>query len=347
VPDRRVEPVGPGEHNGRVSALARPGWSELLTQWTFSPIAVVASIVLAGWYVGGVQVVKRRAADRPSAWPARRSVSFALGLTLLIWTSCGFPQVYGRTLFWVWTAQLLVLWLLVPLVLLAGRPLHLVRALYGDTAPVLRLLRSKPFRVLGNPLVGPAVVPALSAGLFFGPLPGWAVGTDAVGWLLQAVLVLIGAAILLPLVGLDDRASSLAVGLSLAVGMFELVLDAVPGIVLRLNAHISSTYFDHHREYSWAPGQLHDQQIAGSILWCVAEVIDLPFLLLVFNRWIRTDAREAAEVDTILEAERVSRGTTTSDENATTDPQYRDPPWWLTDPAMQERMRGEQFRDRG
>jgi cytochrome c oxidase assembly factor CtaG len=211
----------------------------------------------------------------------------------------------------------------------------------------MRLLRSGPFRVLANPLVGPAVVPALSAVLFFGPLPGWAVGSSVIGWVLQAVLVVIGGAILLPLVGLEDGASSLAVGLSLAVGMFELVLDAVPGIVLRLNAHISSTYFHHHDHYSWSPRHLHDQQLGGSIVWCVAEAIDLPFLLLVFARWIRTDAREATEVDTILEAERIARGRLEgADGEPTEDDRPRDAPWWLSDPAMQERFRVERLRER-
>ena len=45
------------------------------------------------------------------------------------------------------------------------------------------------------------------------------------------------------------------------------------------------------------------------MLWCVAELIDLPFLLLVFRRWLRADARDAAQVDAVLEAERaLARG---------------------------------------
>ena len=309
------------------TSLPTPSVSGLVTQWTFQPIAVLAALALAIWYVRVVRSV--------GPWPVRRSVGFGAGLALLVWSACGFLEVYRRAQFWVWTTQVLVLWLAVPLVLLAGRPLHLAAQRYGPDSPLMRLLRSPVCKVLANPLVGPALVPLLSAVLFFGPLPGWATESAALGWLLQAVLVVIGALILLPLVGLDDASSSLAVGLSLAIGMVELVLDAVPGIVLRLNSHVSTSYFAHASRYPWTLGHLHDQHVAGSIVWIIAEVIDLPFLLLVFRRWIRVDAREAAEVDAILEAERISRGEPAAGEVEAA----RDVPWWLTDPDMQQRFK--------
>jgi len=309
------------------AALPKPSFGGLLTQWSFEPIAVVAAVALAFWYFRAV-----RATD---AWPIRRSIGFAAGLVLLVWSACGFLEVYRRAQFWVWTTQALVLWLAVPLVLLAGRPVHLAMQRSGPDSRLMRALRSPVCKVLANPLVGPALVPLLSAVLFFGPLPGWATDSDAVAWLLQTLLVVIGALILLPLVGLDDGSSSLAVGLSLAIGMFELVLDAVPGIVLRLNTHVTTSYFAHADKHPWTLGRLHDQHVAGSIVWIIAEVIDLPFLLLVFRRWVRVDAREAAAVDAILDAERIARGEPAANEDETA----RDAPWWLTDPAMQQRFK--------
>jgi cytochrome c oxidase assembly factor CtaG len=296
----------------------------LVTQWTVQPLALAAVAVLAIWYWRSVR--------RSQHWPARRSLAFLAGLALMVWATCGFPQAYHTSLYWVWTAQALGLWLLVPLVLLAGRPLHLAQARYGDDAVLFRLLRSRVCLALANPLVGPALVPVLSAVLFFGPLAGWTVQVAALGWVVQMLLVAVGAFILLPLVGMDDGSSSLAVGLSLAIGMFELVLDALPGIVLRLRTHLTTSYFDHRALHPWTPHALHDQQVGGAILWCVAELIDLPFLLLVFRRWQRVDAREAATVDAVLDAERIARGGQDDDAH----PQ-RDAPWWLTDPTLRDR----------
>ena len=209
-------------------------------------------------------------------------------------------------------------------------------------------------RVLANPLVGPALVPVLSAILFFGPVPEWAVRSDAVAWLLQLVLVVLGCGIVLPLLGGDIEAGSLAVGLSLAIGSWNWCwtrsrgsrfgcAPAAPRLLrVPLGARLDAA-------------ALHDQQVAGSILWCVAELIDLPFLLLVFRRWLRADARDAAQVDAVLEAERLARSALVRTDAPATDRRTRrwprrrrdaaarsgvaDEPWWLTDPQMRGRGR--------
>ena len=321
-------------------ALPPPGSAGLATQWAVQPLAILAAVVLAAWYVRSV----RRLVTGGIAggeWPVRRSVLFGGGLALLVWTTCGFPQAYASSLYWVWTMQTLVLFLLVPFVLLSAQPLQLVRKHSGRDGWVDRFLRSRAGRVLGNPLVGPALVPLLSAVLFFGPVPAWAVAAPVFGWVLQLLLVAVGALILLPLIGLDDEPSSLAVGLTLAIGSFELVLDAIPGIALFLHTSLVTSYFDHRSVRSWSPGPLPDQKIAGTILWCVSEVIDLPFLLIVFRRWLRADARDAAVVDAVLDAERIARSGLykTGDDSGDEAANQADVPWWLTDPAMQDRLR--------
>jgi cytochrome c oxidase assembly factor CtaG len=196
------------------------------------------------------------------------------------------------------------------------------------------VLRTGFVRTLGNPLIGPALVPLLSVVLFFGPLPRWSVATPAFGWVEQLLVLAVGALIVLPLVGADGPRTSLAVGLALAIGSFELVLDAVPGIALRLHRTLSTSYFDVRAVHGWSPAALRDQQTAGSVLWCVAELLDLPFLIIVFRQWLRADARDAADIDAVLEAERLARG-----EQEPVDEGPRDAPWWLTDPAMQNRLR--------
>ncbi len=315
-----------------ISALPSPTVGALATQWAVQPLVLVAAIALAVWYARSV----RRLVRAGGTWPVRRSVLFGAGLALLVWAGCGFLQAYAASLYWAWTTQTLALFLIVPGVILLGQPIQLARHRSGRAGPVDTFLRSRPGRILGNPLVGPALVPLLSAVLFFGPMPGWAVAAPVFGWILHLGLVAVGGLILLPLLGLDDEPSSLAVGLTLAIGSFELVLDAIPGIALRLHTSLVTSYFDHRTARSWAPSPIHDQHIAGAILWCVSEVIDLPFLLLVYRRWLRADARDAAVIDAVLDAERIARSGV--DETGEAASQV-DAPWWLTDPAMQHRLR--------
>ncbi|MEO9140308.1 MAG: cytochrome c oxidase assembly protein [Jatrophihabitans sp.] len=315
-----------------IVALDRPALTGVLTQWTLQPLAILVAVLLAGAYVVGV-----RRLDVP--WSRGRSAVFALGLALLVWTSCGFPGVYARSLFWVWTSQTLILWLLVPITLLFGHPIQLALAVQGPDGRLARIVASKPVQIVSNPLVGPALVPILSFVVFFGPVPAWSIRTPAVGWALQLALVLIGAMMVLALVGLEDDVSSLAVALGLAIGSIELVLDAVPGLVMRLHETLVTSYFTERANFSWTPTALHDQRIAGATLWCIAELIDLPFLYLVFRRWLRVDARDAATVDAVLEAERHARVALSPGDEHTLVPPDRDAPWWLSDPSMQQRLR--------
>jgi putative membrane protein len=309
-----------------IAALDQPGPTSALTAWTPQPIAIVLTVVLVAGYV----YTLRRAEMSLARW---RMVVFGSGVTLLGWTSCGFLAVYADSLYWVWTTQTLLLWLVVPILILSGHLVQLARQLPAATARIDRMLGTRVCRVIGNPLVGPALVPVLSFVLFFGPVPGWTARSTLLAWLLQAVLLLVGALMVLPLVGLDEEATSLAVGLSLAIGSFELVLDALPGVVLRLRNGLVTGWFDYRDLHSWTPDGLHDQRVAGAILWCIAEIIDLPFLVLVYRRWLRADARDAAVVDAVLEAERAARQAMPEAELD------RDAPWWLTDPTMQQRLR--------
>lgn len=331
-----------------IAALPAPGAATLLTQWAWQPVAIMGVVLLGVWYARAVHRLRKRSPARGPAqgrvqgkpWPAWRAAVFAAGLLLAVWTSCGFFEAYVDSLFWAWTAQVLVLWLLVPGVLLVGQPLQLALATAGRNGLLARFLRSRLARVFGNPLVGPALVPLLSMVLFFGPLPGWAIQVRAVGWLLAPLLVVLGALMLLPLLGVETNPTSLAVALTLALGSFELVLDAIPGIVLRLHTRLATSYFDHRVLHPWSTTHLRDQQTAGAILWVVAELIDLPFLLLVYRRWLRADERDAAAVDAVLEAEHAARAALDGPEQPGT--ATADVPWWVSDPTMQHR-----FRERG
>jgi cytochrome c oxidase assembly factor CtaG len=314
--------------------LPRPTPATLVTEWQAQPVLIALIAALAVGYVAGLHRLRRT--GRP--WPRGRTGTFMLGLLALLWVGSGFPARYDSALYWVWTSRILVIWLVLPIVVMAGHPIQLARAA-GSSGVIDRVLRWRIARIVANPLFGPALVPLLSAALFFGPVAGWAIEFPAAGWLLDLALLTGGAVMVLPLIGLDEEATSLTVGLGLAIGTFELVLDALPGIVLRLRTTLATSWFTYRDVQSWAPAPLHDQQIAGAVLWCVSEVLDLPFLLLIYRRWLQADARDAARVDTVLEAERLARRALQPEAEQAEETVERDAPWWESDPEMRERLR--------
>lgn len=295
-------------------------------------MAIVLTIGALIWYLRLL-----RGGDHPTGWSRWRTAAFLTGLTLLLLVSCGPPEVYGRTVYWVWVSQALALLLVVPLPLMCGQPVELSRQ--ADTTGLLaRLVESRIGAAFTSPLVGPALVPVVCVAALFGPVPGWAAEHAWLGWLIQLALLLAGAVIMLPLVSTNDRASSIAVGAAVAVGFVELLLDAVPGIVLRLSTKPVSGFFEHRSSTAFAPPWLHDQQIGGAVLWCVAELLDLPFLALVFGRWLRADAREARAADRELDAAEaaLAQHRAAGELSAVAEAEQ---PWFVRDPQLRDRLR--------
>ncbi len=82
----------------------------------------------------------------------------------------------------------------------------------------------------------------------------------------------------------------------------ELVIDSIQGILMRLN----DTVIDGITTVAgtgWWPNPLHDQHLAGDLLWFIAEAADVPVLILLLLRWARRDRAEAADFDALTDAE--------------------------------------------
>ena len=313
--------------------LPAPSTGSLLTQVHLTPLGPVLVVLAGGWYISAL----RRGSG---IWPARRTVTYFLGLVLVLALTCGGLSAYSESLFWAWTLQVLLLFLVAPVLLVAGQPIELTRRAGSPRLPALA--RSAPARTAGNPFIGPLLVPVISVGLFFGPVPGWTVQFPVFAALVQLVVLVVGVLIVAPLLAVHDEQPSLYIGLAMVIGVLELLIDAVPGIVLRLQTHLSSSFGAHRHLHAWTGSAFHDQQAAGGVLWAVAELIDLPFLVLVFFRWIRADTREANAVDSILDAEHIVRTSTAGGG----DPSVpgADQPWWLSDPQLGDRVRRDRDR---
>jgi cytochrome c oxidase assembly factor CtaG len=309
--------------------LPAPTPGAVLGSWSWQP-SIAFAVAAAGWYL-----VRARPSPGQPPWPRRRTASFAGGIVLLLVVTCGPAQSYARTLYWVWVAQGLALLLIVPLPLLAGQPVALA-ARAGGPAVLPRLVESRIGRALASPIVGPALVPLACLLCLYGAVPGWGAESAGVDWLVEAFMLALGAAVVLPLVSVTSVISSLAAGTALAVGLLELLLDAVPGLVMRLSTHPVSTYFAHRTPPAWGPSWLHDQQLGGGLLWAVAELVDIPFLVLAFRLWLRADAREAAALDASFDAA-VHGSTSVPGPSGAAG--GRDEPWFLSDPRLHDRFR--------
>lgn len=225
-----------------------------------------------------------------------------LGLGSFLVVTSSVLGVYSGELRWAFTTRIALLLLAVPPAIAAGRPLALLRAslLPAGQDRFDRIMRSRPVRIFGNAMFGALFSAALFT-LFLTPVAGIARTTPAIDAALTVIVPLLGLLTVLPIAEDTASRSSLFITAEFLLAFVELLIDAIPGIVLRL----SPVVLDHAARVSsalaWWPTPLRDQQLAGDLLWCIAEGADLPIIVLLLIRWARSDRRESKTFDDLTD----------------------------------------------
>ena len=314
--------------------LPEPDAHAFLFSWT-ADVGVVAVLVLlaVGYLV--LLVRARRRASLQRDWSPIQGVAFAAGLLTVAWAGCGWPAVYGQLMFSAGAVQLALLLMVGPVLLAAGGPLRLLRA--SAAAPQAAdggaLDAPAPHRgstpAMTVSLVAPLLVVVVMLTYY---LTGWysaALRGGVVGALTPVVLIGAGLLAAWPLLVADAVDLGFPFAFAVLFGFFELLADAIPGLIVRLYGTLLAA--DHFGAFTlpWGNGALDDQQRGGAILWIVAETADLPFLLVLATSWVRADRREAALVDRELDdrAHQIAVPQAIDDLGA-----ELTVPWWESDP---------------
>jgi putative membrane protein len=312
---------GPGE--------LTPGTA--LTSSTPDVPAIVLALAVAALYLTGV-----RAAGR---WSSVRATAFVAGLVLALLATCSFVGVYAPVLFWVYVVQACLLLLVAPLLLGAGAPLTLAARSASWGAGARRLTASWLFRTARVPGFGPLVLIVVTTVLLFTPLMTASLRSDAVGELVRLGLLVAGLIVALPVTDEAMSLTSAAYAAALGLAFVEFLLDAVPGIALRLHSTVLQPQYWGSLHRPWGPSPLQDQQLAGAVLWFFGEAGDIPFIAALLAAWVRSDAREARAVDAALDAADLRRPVT----DVVADEPERTRPWWETDPSVFGEARARRY----
>ncbi|MFF2031713.1 cytochrome c oxidase assembly protein [Arthrobacter sp. NPDC058192] len=260
---------------------------------------IVGSAVL---YALGLKAATVRG-HRQSVW--RTLAFYVLGLGFLAVLTCGFPGVYSGQLRWAFTLKISLLLFVVPLLVGLGRPISLARAALPPrgVARLNKTLGHRAVRFAGNTMAAPLLGLALFS-TFLTP----AFYTLRTAPLAEALLTvgvpLLGMMMALPIIEeADFRRSSAFFVVEFVFVFIELLVDAVPGILLRLNGQVLDHVTTVPSAVGWFPNALRDQQLAGDVLWFICEIVDLPLIILMFIRFSRSDKREARGFDDLTDEE--------------------------------------------
>ncbi len=271
-----------------IVAAGTPSVGRIVTSWQPS-VAVLADCAWAA-VLYALGVVRR---GRP--WPARRSFAFALGLLAVVVALDSGLDVYADKLVSLHMVQHLVLILVAAPLLAAGAPVRLaLGATRGSTRRrLVGVVASRPARILSHPASTWLLFVGLMLGWHLSPLYDLSVRHpllhDLEHLLLLATAVLFWAQVV--------RADPLAHPLG-PVGRLLYLLSAMPAMSV-LGVWLVTAHSLRYPSYA-APAHalgvspLHDQHLAGFIMWGGDALIGTVTLLIACCALLQEERRAAA-----------------------------------------------------
>jgi putative copper resistance protein D len=260
-------------------------------------------------------------------------VSFFAGLAAIVLATQSSISAYDDVLFSVHMVQHLVLIMVAPVLLVAGRPIMLL--LHASRNP----LHSWTKAVIRSRVVTALTCPPVAALLYAGTIAG----THLTGFMnvvlqhesvhdAEHVLYLVsGYLYFLPVLGSEPIRWKLSFPSRFFLLALSMPVDTFVGVVLlQANHELFSAYADSPR--SWGPSLLGDLHGGGAIMWVGGDTIMFVVMMCVFISFVR-DKRAHGTMGDWLEG---ARSRTLQD--AVTDA-------GVTAPAQSSRRRGQTVDD--
>ncbi len=262
---------------------------DLFTKASLAPAPIILIGVSSGWYLWSV----RRLAARGRSWPAARTASFLFAELLLAVAVVSGLAAYDDTNFTIHTIQHIFIGMIAPIFLALSAPITL--ALQASSRQVqttlLKVLHSRPARVLTNPLVTWPLYGLSLFVLYFTSLYAYSLHHEAVHQLIHLNLLVVGCLFFWPAIAIDPLPRRYNHGVRIAYLMLALPFHTLLGMSLE------------SQTTPIAPGiSLTDLHTGGGLMWVAGEATGLLCTLAVFVAWLRTDERAAKRNDRIGEA---------------------------------------------
>jgi len=256
------------------------------SEWQFAPVVTAGTALLALLYLIGIVRVRRRHPARP--WPVLRSLSFFAGLATVVIASESSIGVYDDVLFSVHMVQHLLLIMVAPVLLVAGRPLMLL--LHASRNP----LHSWTKAVMRSRVVTALTCPPVAAVIYAVTI----IGTHLTGFMnvtlqheqvhnAEHVLYLVsGYLYFLPLLGSEPIRWKMSFPSRFILLALSMPIDTFVGVVLlQANHELFSAYADSGR--TWGSSPLSDLHLGGAIMWVGGDAIMFLLMLCVFVVFLR------------------------------------------------------------
>jgi putative copper resistance protein D len=276
----------------------------VFTDWGLDPVPFVLTVWVAGLYLLGVAVLRRRG----DAWPVGRTLAFVVaGMGSFLFATASGLARYDTTLLSVHMVQHMVLAMVVPLALALGAPVTLALRTLPATPRrwLLAVLHSRVAKVLSFPPLAFGLYVLSPWALYFS---GWydaSLASPYVHEMMHIHLVAVGSLFFWPLVGIDPLPGRVGYPFRMLLTVLTLPFHAFLGVTIMGQTTLlgGEHYLALRRGpmASWLPDPLADQHLAGGLLWGSGDLIGLLFFAVLFTQWVRSSMKEAKREDRRLD----------------------------------------------
>ncbi len=279
-----------------------PTFSNVIIGWNPEWLILTLSLVAAALYAIGVLRVKRNGID----WSVLRTISFMVGIGLVIWTTSSGISMYSKVSFEYHMIQHMVLSMIAPIFIVLSNPITLaLRALPAQKISdhrsarewILAALHSTFSKRITHPLVVLGIFTFGLYAMYFTPLFATLMGSHTGHIFMEVHFLISGLLFSYVVIGSDPSPREIPYWSRLMIVLVGLSLHAFFAIsLMQSNEPIGVDWYIQVQP-PWVTSLLADSQAGGSVAWALGEVPTFVLLVIVAVMWARSDTRLAKQLD--------------------------------------------------
>ena len=279
-----------------------PTISNVIFGWNPEWFMLTLSLVAAALYVLGVMRVKRN----EIRWSVLRTISFMVGIGLVIWTTSAGISMYSKVSFQYHMMQHMVLSMIAPIFIVLSNPITLaLRALPAKKVAdhrnarewVLAALHSNYSRRSAHPLVVLGIFTFGLYAMYFTPLFATLMGSHTGHIFMEVHFLISGLLFTYVVIGADPSPREVPYWSRLMIVLVGLSLHAFFAIALMQSIEPIGVDWYIQVQPPWITSLLADSQAGGNVTWALGEVPTFVLLIIVAVMWANSDTRLAKQLD--------------------------------------------------
>lgn len=285
-----------------VETPAPPTLSRILFSYEPDALMIGLLVFAVALYIKGVVVLTKRG----DKWPVGRTISFALGISVIDFATSGGLGLYAHFAFSYHMIAHMFLGMIAPIGIVLGAPITLaLRTLpqgrttteRGVRGSLISALHSRIGRFFTNPLIALAVFDGSLFALYFTSLFGGMMQSHIGHFFMNFHFIMAGTLFFYVVVGIDPNPRKIPHLVKIVILFAAMSIHAFFSVALMSTTTLIDQGYFASLKTPWLLDLLADQNKGGAIGWAMGEIPILLALVATFIQWMRDDSREANRID--------------------------------------------------